>query len=170
MNAVDVIRRLHAHRRWVNDQWRTLAPTLSDAQLHQPFDIGRGSLLATLVHLYAAEELWLQAIEGRSGAKGPDDYACASPAELIALWQAVEEQWAAYLAALTPAKLQATLEKKVSRTGEVFRTPLADALLHVCTHAQYTTAQGVNMLRRLGVDESQWPATMLITMSRNEQR
>ena len=39
-------------------------------------------------------------------------------------------------------------------------------LLHVCTHAQYTTAQLVNMLRQLGVDRL--PDVMLISMARQE--
>ena len=39
-----------------------------------------------------------------------------------------------------------------------------DVLLHLSLHAQYTTAQAVNMLRRLGV--SPLPDVMLITLAR----
>jgi hypothetical protein len=41
-------------------------------------------------------------------------------------------------------------------------------LLHVCTHAHYTVAQGINMLRRLGVPTDRLPDPMLITLSRQE--
>jgi uncharacterized damage-inducible protein DinB len=39
-------------------------------------------------------------------------------------------------------------------------------LLHVCTHAQYTTAQVVNMLRQVGA--TSLPDTMLITLARKQ--
>jgi uncharacterized damage-inducible protein DinB len=45
-------------------------------------------------------------------------------------------------------------------------TSRGDVLLHVCTHAQYTTAQAVNMLRQVGVEKL--PDTMLITLARQE--
>jgi uncharacterized damage-inducible protein DinB len=38
--------------------------------------------------------------------------------------------------------------------------------MHVCTHAHYTAAQVVNMLRQIGVE---LPETMLITLARKEQ-
>jgi hypothetical protein len=39
-------------------------------------------------------------------------------------------------------------------------------LLHVCTHALYTGAQVVNMLRESGVEKL--PETMLISLARHE--
>ncbi|QDT90437.1 DinB family protein [Gimesia algae] len=53
-----------------------------------------------------------------------------------------------------------------SGKGRVQQTRCVDILLHVCTHAQYTTAQVVNMLRQLGAEPL--PATMLITLARNQ--
>jgi hypothetical protein len=41
-------------------------------------------------------------------------------------------------------------------------------LLHLCTHAQYTVAQAVNMLRQAGLGPL--PDVMLITMARQEGR
>jgi hypothetical protein len=39
-------------------------------------------------------------------------------------------------------------------------------LLHVCTHAQYTTAQVQNMFRQTGLDKL--PETMLMALARQE--
>ncbi len=46
------------------------------------------------------------------------------------------------------------------------QTRRSDVLLHVCTHASYTTAQVVNMMRQLGV--SPLPEVMLIALARQE--
>ena len=56
-----------------------------------------------------------------------------------------------YLAALTPESLDDLVYKKVSVTGQRFGTRRSDVPLHVCTHAHYTAAQVVNMLRQAGV-------------------
>jgi uncharacterized damage-inducible protein DinB len=47
-----------------------------------------------------------------------------------------------------------------------FGSRRADVMLHVCTHAQYTTAQVVNMLRQIGVEKL--PDVMLIALARQE--
>lgn len=53
-----------------------------------------------------------------------------------------------------------------SGLGKRHGTRRADILLHVCTHAQYTTAQLNNMLRQLGV--TPLPESMLISLARKE--
>jgi uncharacterized damage-inducible protein DinB len=45
-------------------------------------------------------------------------------------------------------------------------TRRSDVLLHVCTHAHYTAAQVINMLRQTGIDKL--PETMLISLARKE--
>jgi hypothetical protein len=54
----------------------------------------------------------------------------------------------------------------VSYAGQPMGTSLLDVLLHVCTHAHYTAAQAINILRHLGV--SPLPDPMLITLARQE--
>ena len=69
-------------------------------------------------------------------------------------WAASGARWVGYLAALTPESLDDLVYRKVSGTGQRFGTRRADVLLHVCTHAHYTAAQVVNMLRQAGADEA----------------
>ncbi len=74
---------------------------------------------------------------------------------------------AALLETLTVAALDQPVRKaSSSQPDRIAVTPAFDVLLHVCTHAQYTSAQAVNMLRQLGADT---PDLQLITMSRDEQ-
>src|SRR5437868_1448785 len=64
MNSISLIQRLHQHRAWVNNNLLTAASALSDEQLKQSFSIGQGSIWQSLLHLYAAESVWLAALEG----------------------------------------------------------------------------------------------------------
>src|SRR6516162_1087880 len=157
MNSVELLQRLHQHRAWVNNNLLAAATNLSDEQLRTPFQIGQGSIWKSLLHLHAAEYVWLEALlgnddpllqgdvpgrlpgnqQGEGGITGLDD--------LRQKWSSLAQRWAGYLAALTPAALQEIVYRK-SSLGQRFGTRRSDVVLHVCTHAHYTAAQVVNML------------------------
>ena len=42
MDSIALIRRLHQHRQWVNDELLNTADQLTEEQLRQPFEIGHG--------------------------------------------------------------------------------------------------------------------------------
>jgi uncharacterized damage-inducible protein DinB len=176
MNAVELIKRLHHHRAWVNANLLTAAATLSDEQLRSAFQIGQGSIWKSLVHLYAAECVWLEALLGNEAFVVPGDLPGKIPgnqqgeggvtdlADLRRKWSALEQRWNGYLANLTTE----ALEELVYRKGSMgrFGTRRSDVLLHVCTHAHYTAAQVINMLRHAGIEKL--PETMLISLARKE--
>jgi len=180
MNAVDAIQRLHQHRAWVNGNLLTTAASLSDEQLQSPFQIGQGSIWKSLVHLYAAEFVWLEALLGNDDPLVPGDLPGKLPGnqqgeggitdlgDLRRKWIALDQRWSGYLASLTPESLDELVYKKSTSygLGKRFATRRADVLLHVCAHAHYTAAQVVNMLRQAGTDKL--PETMLIALARQE--
>lgn len=182
MNAVTPIVRLHQHRLWSNDQLREACRPLSEKQLRQEHAIGQGTLWRTLCHMYAAEFVWLKALCGTAEALAPGDVADDLPGnqkgpdaarnllQLNGRWDELNGQWESYLYGLTPEKLSKKIYKKPSRgvQTQVVGASTMDVLLHVCTHAQYTTAQAVNMLRHLGIEKL--PPTMLITLAREEAK
>jgi uncharacterized damage-inducible protein DinB len=177
---IALIKRLHQHRAWVNENLLNAALRLSEAQLRQPFPIGQGSIWKSLLHLYAGEFVWLEALLGNDDRVVPGDLPRQIPGnqlgqdgfatlnELRREWARLEERWKRYLAALSPEALDEPVYKWRSAPGQAQRlaTSRTDVLLHVCTHAQYTTAQAVNMLRHIGVEKL--PDTMLITLARQE--
>jgi len=181
MNAVDVIRRLHEHRLWTNHHIREAAAKLSPEALRQAYPIGQGSIWKSLCHLYGAENVWLEALLGNAGAVTPGDVAGKIPGNqegpdaipmldrLEAVWSALDTRWQSYLAGLTVEALDQPVARLVSAgklAGQPITTLRSDALLHVCTHAAYTTAQVVNMLRQAGV--APLPDAMLISMARRQ--
>ena len=167
-DSVALIQRLHEHRVWSNRRLREAAAGLSDAQLHQPFEIGQGSLWATLIHLYGAEYVWLEALTGNAQAPLAQPDAFESPEQLYVAWDGLNQRWSRYLEALTPGQLQQPVHRRSTSSfqGRSLATPAGDVLLHVATHAQYTTAQAANILRQLGAPP---PDTMMITLSRSHQ-
>jgi uncharacterized damage-inducible protein DinB len=178
MDAVELLKRLHQHRAWVNNNLLSAAAQLSAEQLQLPFPIGQGSIWKSLVHLYAAEYVWLETLLGNEAPLVPGDLPDKLPGnqqgegaitgldELQHKWSILEQRWTAYLASLNPAALDELIFKisTSSGQGKRFGTRCGDVLLHVCTHAHYTAAQVVNMLRQVGVEKL--PQTMLITLAR----
>jgi uncharacterized damage-inducible protein DinB len=180
VNATELVRRLHEHRMWVNHRLLEAVRQLSDEQLRQPFPIGQGSAWKTLTYLLAAEFIWLQALLGNESPVMPGDVpgklpgnqegegAIGSLDELASRWEELDQRWNVYLGTLTSEDLAEMVYKTSTSSGFGKRhgTRRADVLLHVCTHAQYTTAQLMNMLRQLGVTPI--PDMMLISLARQE--
>lgn len=180
MSAIRLIQRLHQHRLWASQQLRHAAATLTDEQLRQRFSIGQGSVWQTLTHLMAAEYVWLEALRGNESPLLPGDRSDGLPGnqaaadamttfdELERRWKTLDADWADWLQRATDADLQRPVSKISTSSQAGRRTTVAagDVLLHVCTHAQYTSAQLVNMLRQLGIRDL--PDVMLISLARSE--
>ncbi len=180
MDALQIIRRLHQHRAWVNAKLIAAVGELTDDKRRVPLAIGQGSLWKSLLHLYAAEYVWLETNLGCEDFVVPGDLPGKIPGnqegdggisdwgDLVKRWSALDLRWNEFLARLTPQSLDDTVARKKTVAGQVQRvgTRRGDTLLHVCTHAHYTTAQVVNMLRQVGVEPL--PDPMLISLARQE--
>jgi uncharacterized damage-inducible protein DinB len=178
--ALTLIQRLYQHRAWVNQHLLAAAIGLNDEQLRREFPIGQASVWKSLTHLYAAEYVWLAALQGEENALAPGDAPGHLPGnqlgadpmrnldELREKWSALEKRWTDYLTALPAESLDDLVYRFSVAFNERFSSRRYDVLLHVCAHAQYTTAQVVNMLRQLGVPKL--PPTMLIAMARQEAK
>jgi len=180
LDAVTLIRRLHEHRLHVNRLLLDAVSALGDEDLRRTYDIGQGSVWRTLLHLYGAEYVWLGALLGEERTLTPGDVPGELPgnqrgeggahsvAELRDRWEELESRWQEFLDRLTPESLDETVFRVSTSSGHGRRLAVrrSDILLHLSLHAQYTTAQAMNMLRRLGV--SPLPDPMLITLARSQ--
>lgn len=167
MTALNLIRRLHEHRRWANERALAACRPLGGDELHRTFPIGQGSVMLTLGHLYGAERTWLAALEGKAHPPSPFGVRFDSIATLEREWDALESRWQDFLLRLGEADLVRPVAKRSTSSGggKVHVTPTYDVLLHVPLHANYTLAQLNNMLRQLGREPID---PMLITLSREQ--
>jgi uncharacterized damage-inducible protein DinB len=177
MNAIEIVQRLHGHRAWVNRNLLDAVTRLSDEQLRAAFPIGQGSIWKSLLHLYGAEYVWFEALQGNESGVVPGDAPGKLPgnqlgeggiadlADLRQKWEQLERRYTDYLASLSPGALDETVARYSLALKARLTLRRSDVLLHICTHAHYTAAQVVNMFRQSGAD---LPQTMLIAMARQE--
>jgi uncharacterized damage-inducible protein DinB len=165
---------------WANHQLLETVQSLTAEQLRRPLAIGQGSVWKTLTHLLAGEYVWLEALCGNENPLLPGDSPGSLPGnqegagamdsldDLRAKWHELDGRWNDFLSRLKDESLEEIVFKisTSSGLGKRHGTRRADVLLHVCTHAQYTTAQLVNMLRQLHV--TPLPDVMLISLARSE--
>jgi uncharacterized damage-inducible protein DinB len=162
MEAIQILRRLHQYRAWSNRQLLNACSPLSAEQLHAPFEIGQGSVWKSLVHLLAADSLWLDAFEGRPDSPVPCEADFKDLQELADRWADLDRRWLDALARPDVSDLERPVVRADLR-NQRFTMDRLDAHLQVCTHAAYTAAQLVNMLRHLGV--APLPNCMLVAMA-----
>jgi uncharacterized damage-inducible protein DinB len=167
MEAIQILHRLHQYRAWSNRQLLDACRPLSREQLDAPFEIGQGSVWKSLVHLLAADSLWVDAFEGRPDSPVPCDADFKNLEELADRWADVERRWLDALARLEGSDLDRHVLRADLR-NQCFSLGGVDAHLQVCMHATYTAAQVVNMLRRLGV--APLPSCMPVAMAYAEGR
>jgi len=176
--AISILQRLHQHRGWANQNLLEAAAGLTEEQLWREFPIGQGSVWKSLLHMFAAEYVWLESLLGNEDPLLQGDLPGKFPGnqlgegkiatleELRKKWVEQQARWTRYLEALQPEALNDMVVKIIMSTRQRMATKRSDILLHVCTHAHYTAAQVVNMLRQLGVQTL--PETMVISLARRE--
>lgn len=159
---IDELRSLFAYDSWANELLLDAVGKLPAEAIGRDLGASHQSLLGTLVHLVAAEEIWLSRWKGAPRAKltGLDDVADFDA--LRGFWSRVCRERDAYLASLGEADLERELETRTS-AGATYRHPYADMFRHLANHSTYHRGQVAAMLRQLGEKP---PSTDLIRFYR----
>lgn len=159
------IQRLFAYDDWANDLVFEAAGRLSNEQLNQDMKTSHGGVLGTLVHIVAAEEIWLSRWTGRPSPAPLSVGDLPSLSALAHRWSAVQKERNAFVASFTDEKLDETLRVSM-RAGE-FVHRYWEMFQHLVNHSSYHRGQIATMLRQLGVAP---PPTDLIKFYREEQQ
>ncbi len=133
---------------WAHDKVLASAEPLTDAQLDRKFEMGVGSIRATLFHLWGAERVWLDRWIDPSKAKFPQPEPAISIRELRDRLHAVAAERTDFL---PKTDVDRTITYKNMR-GETATFVVRDLLLHVCNHSTHHRAQAINMLRQVGAE------------------
>lgn len=133
---------------WANRAVIEAALPLHDDCLDERFDIGRGTLRKTLLHIWGGEAVWLRRWQGEAETPWVDESESASLATIAQRMRETIDARTTFLAGLTDADL-ARMQIYRDSKGERFQASLGDMLLQGCIHSTHHRAQAVNMLRRL---------------------
>jgi uncharacterized damage-inducible protein DinB len=141
------IRTLYAYGAWANARVLDAALALSPNQLVIADSGGYGSVRDTLVHMAAAEWLYLERWRGRSPAALWDPAAFPDVAALRSRWGAVQMESRAFVDGITERDLERTVTY-VNFQGETWAYPLWQQLLHQVNHATQHRSEVAAQLTR----------------------
>jgi len=163
MLDLHTLRRCFAHADWCHRAILAACRTLDDAKLDRPFDMGFGTLRATLGHIFDAEAWWYSNWTEGPGKLFPDSKNL-SLADAETHYANAAERRNHYLAGLSDADLTRIVGAQ-PRPGVVREFPLGVAMLQVAMHGNHHRAQALNMLRHCGAE---LPRLDYIIMVRDE--
>lgn len=149
MVTPELLRLLFQYNQWADRRIVDACAALSNEQFTRDLGSSFRSVRDTLVHLYGAEWVWNERIEGRSptslvsGAGFPDLASVRSKLEEM------DNFYIEYVTRLTPQDLEHVIHYK-SFTGEEFSNPLWQTLHQLTNHASYHRGQITTLLRQLG--------------------
>jgi len=144
----DIAAVLLAHSRHADRELLAACRALTPDQLDHPFEMGPGSVRATIAHNLGALRVWADAYAGRPRRAWLPDEGPFTVAQLSQLAEQLHDDWAD-IAPRFP------LDEVLSRTrGElIYRYTRAHIIAHVTTHSVHHRAQVINMLRQLGIEQ-----------------
>jgi uncharacterized damage-inducible protein DinB len=135
MDAIDAMRRMWDHAAWAD------ALLLSALEAMQP---PPALAWREYAHVLGAESVWLDRLLGRK--QRLPVWPELSVVEASSLASSLRNEYAGYVAALTPESLDARVAY-VNSAGQSFQTAVSDILLQVMLHGQYHRGK-VNLMLR----------------------
>ena len=125
------------------------AANLSPSELTRDFQTADHSVLGTLVHIYAADRVWLGRIHGHPPQKFLDPEVDLHLSVLQTDWPAILARWKDWATGLTDASAQSQLAF-TDLKGNRHQQPLWQIVLHVVNHGTHHRGQVSGMLRAMG--------------------
>jgi uncharacterized damage-inducible protein DinB len=151
MGAMDILDRLLGHDAWTGRQVLLRCTELTDEQLDRPFDIGVGSVRATLLHTIGNVEVWTALMAGGALPERAEGDGRPAVGELLARHNAAS---AAFRALTERVAREGRLDDRwLDRLDDPPREKTyGGAIAHVLTHNHFHRAELLHMLARLGLD------------------
>lgn len=141
---------IYAYHYWMNAQILDACEALTSEQWNRPLGHSWGSVHGLVVHMLAAETIWLRRWQGHSPATllQPEEFPALADARRA--WAGLESELRAFLAACDQARLDAPVHYTTTR-GQPYSEPLGELMLHVANHGTHHRGELVAMLAILGV-------------------
>lgn len=149
MVNLESTRTLLRYNDWANGQLLQAAAPLAVERLDRPFEMGRGTLRKTLLHIAVAEHVWVQRWKGRTETPWSNEDEPVGIAAVRDRLASTQNDRDTFLATLKDPDLSRTVTYRDS-FGSLYTAALGDMLLQLCIHSAHHRAQAVNMFRHVG--------------------
>ena len=146
--SVDTLRLQLDYSAWASQRLMDAAAKLSPEELTRDFQTADKCVLDTLVHVYAADRIWLSRVraEPRATFVDPEDRDLTL---LQSEWPALHGRWKLWLSDFTAADVARPISYKDLR-GNPRTQPVWQILLHVVNHGTHHRGQVSGFLRSMG--------------------
>lgn len=133
---------------WASQRLLDAAAKLSPEELTRDFKTADKTVLDTLVHVYAADRIWLSRVlaEPRAAFVDPEDRDLTS---LQTEWPALHRRWKRWLSDLSGEDATRPISF-LDRKGQPYSQPAWRILLHVVNHGTHHRGQVSGFLRAMG--------------------
>jgi uncharacterized damage-inducible protein DinB len=137
------------YTRWASARLVDAASKLTHEDLTRDMGTADKSILGTLVHIFAADRIWMGRITGNVPAKFVDYDRDMHLSVLQNDWPALLDQWREWIAGLTSETVQRPISYK-NLKGDARETPVWQIILHVVNHGAHHRGQVSGFLRAMG--------------------
>lgn len=137
-----------AYTAWASARLLKAAEALSAEELNRDFKTADHNVLRTLVHIFAADRVWL----GRLRHAPPAEFVSASDYKLAVLqeqWPGVYAGWLQWASELTDDRAQADFTYRDLK-GNPWTQPVWQIALHMVNHGTHHRGQVSGFLRAMG--------------------
>lgn len=146
--SVDTLRTQLDYSTWASQRLMDAATKLSPEELTRDFKTADKTVLDTLVHVFAADRIWLARVRGESRPTFVD------PADrdltlLQTEWPALHERWRVWLRDQTDAEAERVIAYRDTK-GNAYSQPLWQIILHLVNHGTHHRGQVSGFLRSMG--------------------
>ena len=147
--SVDALRTHLHYSAWASAQLVEAASKLTEEELTRDFATADRSVLGTLVHVYAADRVWLRRITGEPPAQFLDPEKDMRLDVLQNVWPTIYDGWQTCGSQWTDASVTTPISYKDLK-GNAYQTPLWQIVMHVVNHGTHHRGQAAGFLRSMG--------------------
>jgi uncharacterized damage-inducible protein DinB len=146
--SADTLRLQLDYSAWASQRLLDAAAKLTPEELARDFKTADKSVLNTLVHVFAADRIWLSRVQGVTRATfiDPEDQDLGV---LNQEWPALQQRWKQCTAPLSDQDALKVISYKDLK-GNSYQQPLWQILLHLVNHGTHHRGQVSGFLRALG--------------------
>jgi len=145
--SADTLRLQLDYSAWASQRVLDAVEKLTPEELTRDFKTADKNALETLVHVFAADRIWLARVQG--AVRSFIDPQDRDLAVLKKEWPAVQQGWKQQMAPLTDQDVLKVVSYKDTK-GNSYQSPLWQIVLHLVNHGTHHRGQVSGFLRAMG--------------------